>query len=148
MSSEEINNLREEVAIWKSVAIQAKEETKEYKMEVKSLRLELHDVGESYKVGFDQVSQELMAVMEGNAKILNYLYNDEKTGRKGLIQSFSNMEDVVGKLTIMVEKLIGEKESKRRKRIKIWSAVSGSILVVWAVFKEFWHELFTWLKSH
>lgn len=134
MGLEELERLREEI--------------KEYRMEIKELRVEIKDMDDSYKVGHEQYFTEYQAVKETLNEIKTLLYNDAKTGQTGLIQNFSNMKIEVSQIGEMLKKLIGDKDSKRRKLIKIWSIVSGGTIVAWTVFKEFWHQLFHWLKLH
>ncbi len=112
-----------------------RQEIMEYRMEVKELRVEQQDSRDAYQAGFNGYSQEFASVSEALNEIKKLLYNDDRTGQKGLIQNFYELKT-------LVEKIIGKKESKQRFWLKVGSVASGGVLVFWALFKEFWHEIY------
>lgn len=132
MSAEEIEYLKEEI--------------RGFKEEVAALRKESKEDHQAYKVNQDNYYEEYSAMNNNLLEIKNILYNDEKTGRKGLVQTVYmieiEMKSSISKLTALVEKLIGDKDSKRRRLIKLWAVISAAGGIAWAVFKEFLDKLF------
>lgn len=124
-----------------------KEGMKDRKEEIRRLEHRVEDMGKSYAVGFDNFYTEFESLSKGIEEIKTMLYNNNKTGEKGLIQSFSILRNEFYDLKVVVEKIIGEKDSRRRRLVKLWSRITIGVAVGWALFKEFWHDAWVYITT-
>lgn len=113
-----------------------KAEIKEYKMEVKQLRVESAEETEAVTSLRDMFYEEFTKISGGQNEIKALLFNDTRTGRRGLVQNFSDLKedffDVKNIVTDMVEKRV----SYKNRILRNWSVITTISLVVWELFKN------------
>ncbi len=134
MSEEAAAHLQQEIDLWKEITKDTRDEIKGYKTELKSLSDKIEIMTKAYQLGFDYTSQELTVIM-------SHLNNDPKTGKIGLVETVSNINIRLNSLTLLIEKVIGEKESKKRRLLKIWTGIVFVGGIMWALLKDAWQHL-------